>query len=440
MSTARKVLLIAATALVVAGVALAGTAFALAGGDFRNLSTDQRHWEQCAYEISADQVALLSRISVSDSEDVRIEGYEGDTIRIEYWEHEQRGVLVERQGNELIVDGSDGGRSATFGVLFSYPEDHTTRVLVPKDFDGDLEAYGVDGGDASVARFEKLGAVTVDTESGMALANSFKAENLRLESDNGLVQGNLVTVNGTLSASASNGDVSLGSILADEVQARSENGFASLADTTANVQLGVATLNGDMGLLRVDAPSIETSSENGSIELTLPGTESDYALDAAAENGTVYGPTFFKSNAGRNVTARTQNGDVTVDFEGGDLSEESVVYRGEALEEVLGIQQEHGWVQPEGIDAAEADSTGENGVGNDDAANGAAEPAAAASPAAPAGSAAPGAPTGPDSPSAPTTPANDPASAATPEQEPGATPDGFDRSIGAFMRLFDWVV
>lgn len=133
--------------------------------------------------------------------------------------------------------------------------------------------------------------------------------------------------------------------LAGEVQARSENGFASLADTTANVQLGVATLNGDMSLLRVDAPSIEASSENGSIELTLPGAESDYALDAAAENGTVYGPAFFKSNADRNVTARTQNGSITVDVEGGDLDEESVVYRGEALEEVLGIQQEHGWVE-----------------------------------------------------------------------------------------------
>ena len=343
MSTTRKVLLIIATALVVAGVTLAGTAFALAGGDLRNLSTDQRHWEQGAYEIPADQVAALSTISVSDSEDISIEGYEGDTIRIEYWENEQRGVLIEQEGDGLIVSGSDGKHRTTFGVLFSYPEDHATRVLVPKDFDGDLEAFGVDGSDASVVRFEKLGTVTIDTESGIALANSFKAENLRLESDNGLVQGNLVTVDDTLSASASNGDVSLGSILAGKVQARSENGFVSLAETTANVQLGVATLNGDMGLLRVDAPSIEASSENGSIKLTLPGTESDYTLDAAAENGTVYGPTFFKSNADRNVTVRTQNGNVTVDFEGGDLGEESVVYRGEGLEEVLVIQREHGW-------------------------------------------------------------------------------------------------
>lgn len=45
------------------------------------------------------------------------------------------------------------------------------------------------------------------------------------------------------------------------------------------------------------------------------------------------------------MTARTQNGSIAVDFEGGDLDEESVVYRGEALEEVLGIQQEHGWVE-----------------------------------------------------------------------------------------------
>lgn len=125
MSTARKVLLIIATALVVAGITLAGTAFALAGGDLRNLSTDQRHWEQGAYEIPADQVAALSTISVSDSEDISIEGYEGDTIRIEYWENEQRGVLI-----ELTLPGAESDyaldAAAENGTVYGPPSSRAT--------------------------------------------------------------------------------------------------------------------------------------------------------------------------------------------------------------------------------------------------------------------------------------------------------------------------
>ena len=66
MTTARKVLLIIATALVAAGVVIAGSAFALAGGDIRSLSTDQREWEMHTYEIPADEAALISSIEVSD--------------------------------------------------------------------------------------------------------------------------------------------------------------------------------------------------------------------------------------------------------------------------------------------------------------------------------------------------------------------------------------
>lgn len=334
MSTARKVLLIVATALVVAGVALAGTAFTLAGGDFRNLSTDQRHWEQSAFEVPADQAAALSAIEVGDDEGVRIEGYEGDTIRIEYWENERRSVQIDQQGSTLAITG-ESDATPTIGVFVFSTEDHDTRVLVPKDFAGSITANG-SGSDVSVARFACLGKVEIASESGAATANCIRAESLRIESDNGLVQANLVTVDGSLSAKATNGDAVLGSILADKIWVVNDNGFSSLADASAGELVSVSSQNGGIDLLRVDAPSIEAASANGDVSLTLPGTESDYALDASAENGAVYGPTFFKHDADRAVTVRTENSDVSIDFEGGDLDGESVVYRGEALDEVLG--------------------------------------------------------------------------------------------------------
>lgn len=408
MTTAHKVLLIVATALVVAGVALAGTAFALAGGDFRNLSTDQRHWEQCFYEVPADQVAALSAIEASDSEEIRVEGYDGDTIRIEYWENERRGMFIDQQDGTLLVNGDAGANGASWGVfVFSFSsEDHATRVLVPKSFGGDISVYGTDEG-ASVAGFERLGDVTVSSRSGSATANSLRVGSLAIESDNGLVQGNLVTADGVVSARASNGDISLGSILADELWTRNDNGSTSLADATAATLMSVSSQNGSIDLLRVDAPSVEASSANGSVELALPGKESDYALDAAAENGTVYAPTFFTHDADRHVTVRTDNGSITVDFEGGDLDEESVVHHGEALDEVLGIQREHGWVQPEGLaepadgeSGTEAESSsdakagtgahsGEAGAGASETGTSLVAPATPATPAAPAAPAAP---------------------------------------------------
>ena len=141
MTTARKVLLIVATVLVVTGAIIAGSAFALAGGDMQNLSNDDRAWAKQTQEIPAEDVAAITSIEAhDDTEEVRIEGYDGDSIRIEYWEHQRRGVSISQDGGTLSVDSSTAA-GPFIGILASQPEDHSTCVYVPHGFEGSIFAF-----------------------------------------------------------------------------------------------------------------------------------------------------------------------------------------------------------------------------------------------------------------------------------------------------------
>lgn len=338
MTTARKALLIIATALVAAGIVIAGSAFALAGGDMRSLSTDQREWEMHTYEIPADEAALISSIEVSDdTEDVRVEGYDGDAIRIEYWDHQQRGVSITQEDGALLVGADTADEIALIGFFVSYPDEHALRISVPHDFAGSIFA-SADEGHASAVGFDNLGPTVIESRNGMAIANSLYAESLRMESENGNLPCDLVTVDGTLQADAGNGDISLDSTLADIVAVSAGNGNVSAAGVTARTSIQVDTQNGSADLYYTDAPETIATSENGDVTLTLPGSQTDYRVEASATNGFVEGLTGSASDdaATRTVTARTVNGNVEITCDLLDLDEPGRLYDGSALEQLIG--------------------------------------------------------------------------------------------------------
>ncbi len=338
MTTARKVLLIIATALVAAGVVIAGSAFALAGGDIRSLSTDQREWEMHTYEIPADEAALISSIEVSDdTEDVRIEGYDGDAIRIEYWDHQQRGVSITQEDGALLIGADTVDEIGLIGFFVSYPDDHALRISVPHDFAGSIFA-SADEGNASAVGFGNLGPTVIESRNGMAIANSLRAKTLRMESENGSLQCDIVTVDGTLQADAGNGDISLDSTLADIVAVSSGNGNVSAAGVTARTSIQVGTQNGSADLYYTDAPETIATSENGDVTLSLPGDQKDYRVQSSATNGFVEGLTGSASDdtATRTVTARTTNGNVEITYDLLDLDEPGRLYDGSALEQLIG--------------------------------------------------------------------------------------------------------
>lgn len=337
MMTARKVLLIIATALVVTGAIIAGSAFALAGGSMQNLSNDDRAWTKQTQEIPAEDVAAIASVEAhDDTEAIRIEGYDGDSIRIEYWEHQRRGVSISQDGGTLSIDSSTT-EGPFIGILVSQPEDHSTCVYVPHGFEGSIFA-SAESENASIAGFDHLDDAVIETDGGFAIANSFAAKTARLESSNGGVQCNIVTVDGTLQANATGGgDIVMDSVLADVVHADTTNGHISMAQTSARSSLQTTSKDGYVNLHYTDAPETIVTSDNGDATLAMPGDRMDYRIDARADNGVVTGQagSSFDESATRSITVATANGNVSLTFDLLDLDESGTVYRGEALEQLL---------------------------------------------------------------------------------------------------------
>lgn len=328
--TSRKALLVTATILVAAGAVLMLGVFSLVGGDMEKLSTDQHDWTRKTYETPADPSAALASIACSDdSESVYIEGYAGDTVRVEYWVHQQRDVEVRQDGDSLSIAGSTSDDPSGIRVFVGTSEDHSTRVLVPQEFTGSLRASST-AGYASVANVDSASEVDVDSENGFALASNLRAQTLRMESRNGFVQCDTVSIAEDLTVSSENGTVTLDSVLADNVSASSENGTISVVATTAQDTLSAALRNGDISLSGIDAFEIETNADGGTTRIALPGNIDDYAIFATAENGYVSAPAASNRGAARQVMAQSKNGELFVYCEGGDLEAPDIVYRGEA--------------------------------------------------------------------------------------------------------------
>lgn len=336
MTPSRKALLTCAGALIAVGAAISFVAFVLAGGDVANLSNERRDWRRETHEqLSAAEFARITSIEVSDSETVRVEGYDGDTVVLDCWINRDRSVTVSLRGDRdrLVVEGNDDMSDPQFG-LFVSGQDHDTVVRVPRTFSGDVSATSSEGG-AAVAGFEGLGDVTVSSESGTVSLSAVGAASATIEGGNGYVHVDVTNVEGTLAVSSANGMVYLNEVVAEDVRAASTNGDVTVNDCTARGSISATSDNGSAVLWRTDAPVSEARSSNGAVEVHLPGTESDYLIDASSQNGECRAPEGNRA-AEREVVARSQNGSVLVDLEGSDLSLEETLYRGEELATVLG--------------------------------------------------------------------------------------------------------
>lgn len=335
MTPSRKALLTCAGALIAAGAAISAVAFVLAGGDIANLSNERRDWRQETHEqLSAAEFANVTSIEVSDSETVRVEGYDGDVVVVECWINADRSVTVSLRGDRdrLVVEGSAPVPGTQLG-LFVSGRDHDTVVRVPKTFSGDVTASSTEG-DAAVAGFEGLGDVSVLATNGTASLSTVGAASATVESENGYVHVDIANVEGDLAARSTNGAVRLNKIVAEGVRAESSNGDVTVNNCAAQGEIGASVDNGTVVLYRTDAPVTEADSSNGAVEVHLPGRESDYFIDASSQNGECRAPEGSR-DAEREVVARSRNGSVLVDLEGSDLGHEETLYHGEKLEPAL---------------------------------------------------------------------------------------------------------
>ncbi|MFE3074111.1 DUF4097 family beta strand repeat-containing protein [Streptomyces sp. NPDC059247] len=132
-------------------------------------------------------------------------------------------------------------------------------------------------------------AVTVQDDNGGVTAEGFTTP-LKIRSDNGSVRVSRATA--ALDLGSDNGDITVGpGATAPDVVARSDNG-------SVRITLGAVPRR------------VEAVTDNGDITVALPTAE--YEVTGASGNGRVRVDVPRRDASGHSVTARSDNGDVTV--------------------------------------------------------------------------------------------------------------------------------
>ncbi|MFF5917323.1 DUF4097 family beta strand repeat-containing protein [Streptomyces flavochromogenes] len=205
-----------------------------------------------ALTVDSDNSELV--ITPADIDDVRVER------QVDGWVFMGSGPEPEWK----LVDGTLTLRVRCDGVTANCDAIH--RIQVPRDV-----------------------AVTVENDNGRVTAEGF-ATPMKVRSDNGDVR--VRKAGGALDLGTENGDVAVeDGATAPEVVARSDNGAIRIALGSVPRRVDVVTDNGD-------------------VHVSLPTAE--YEVTGASDNGEVRIDVPRRDKSGHSVSARSDNGDISV--------------------------------------------------------------------------------------------------------------------------------
>lgn len=313
MTTARKVVLIVATALLVGGAAIAFGAFAAAGFDFRNLSNSGRDWESAAVTLPAETDAPHTAIVMRGGDaSVRFEPADGDAVEVKYWNNSERQVNVVDEGGTVSIEEENWNRFRVMFFYFGDFQDHTTVVKVPRSFTGTIEVQ-VDNSSIDVSQIEGLESATIVSQNGNIKVAGVEVGALKLRTQNGMVEASDATAKELL-VEAQNGTATLADIDADALKVTSTNGEVRLSRVSAQ-SVSATSMNALVEAAMLAADDIELTTMNGEIQAIMEGSSDDYAIDAASVNGTVDVPRGADAaDATKHLTACSENGAISVTF------------------------------------------------------------------------------------------------------------------------------
>lgn len=308
MTTARKVVLIIATALVIGGCAISFGAFAAADFRLENLSNMPRDWTEVTETLDAESVAAHNAIIVdSEAGDVRFEASSSDAIEVTYWKSELRNTEITNTNGELHITCTSKPRIGVMIMDFDFT-DRSTVVKVPASFAGSVTVRSHEGS-TTIDDMPSLSAVSVTTNNGHAHIGRSTADSVELRTENGVVDINDVTAN-SVEAFTRNGSVQMAFIeAAGAVTAQGGNGNISVNDLRA-ATLSVFAESGSIELRGIDADTVETRSQTGNQHLNDVSTG---RLTAQSMQGSIDG-TALVARDGASVQADT--GEVSLSFTG----------------------------------------------------------------------------------------------------------------------------
>lgn len=308
MTTARKVVLIIATALVIGGCAISFGAFAAADFRLENLSNVPRDWTEATETLDPESIAPHKAIIVdSSSGNVRFEASSSDAIEITYWKSDLRNTEITDKDGELHITCTSKPRIGVMIMDFDFT-DRSTVVKVPASYAGSVTVRSNEG-NTTIDDMPSLSTVSVTNNNGHAHIGRSTAESVEMRTENGVVDINDVTVN-SMEAFSRNGSVQMTSIEATgAVTAQGGNGNVSVNDLRA-ATMSVFVESGSIELRDIEADTVETRSQTGNQQLNDVSTG---RLTAQSMQGSIDGNALI-ARGGASVQVDT--GEVSLSFTG----------------------------------------------------------------------------------------------------------------------------
>lgn len=278
MSTAKKVLLLAAVICVVVGLFLCFGVSAVMGYDYAKLNAQTA--ETNTYTIEE----AFANLSVKAAEcDVRLRPSEGDVCQVVCRESNKVSHAVYVEDDTLFIERSDSRKwYERIGIFFGWINMEITVYLpesayaslsvvsvsgdveIPAGFSfADAEVQSTSGDVLFLASAE--GALSLKTVSGNLSVRDSAPKSLRAQSTSGDVSIASVEPEGELTVKTVSGDVTLARVVCGSLEAESTSGDVSCTNLFVSENLRIKTVSGDVDLRVCDADTLWIKTVSGDV-------------------------------------------------------------------------------------------------------------------------------------------------------------------------------
>lgn len=269
-------------------------------GDLDAVDVTEAGFRQTRYTYSADQNRALD-ISVSSC-DVVIAGTDTDSIIVDVLESDKYKYRISTSDNTLVIrDGEVEAENETlniFGIKIPAGKKRATTytglaviVYLPTGFDGKINVNSTDGS-------LKLGNLTL-------------GEELSATTTNGTVSLSDIDAY-DITASTSDGRLSLANISATEIKAKTSSARITAEDVTAK-RLTLTTSGASIDFSRLFGEKFDFTTDGGDITGSILGDELLYSIETETDR-TAYPKSKENERAKYRLTAKTTGGDIDISF------------------------------------------------------------------------------------------------------------------------------
>ncbi len=251
-----------------------------------------------------------------------------------------------------IKDGVSTNLLDHLQVNLFFWETNDVDIYLPKSYQNDLTLQ-TSNASIHTGALTLNGRLSLKTSNSGLDANALRAKELLLQSTNGKITLESCTAEETLDVHTTNGGITLAGVAATDITVSTTNGHVALhgiepsgllevenkngridcEDVTvsqaffsttnaaidlnrvvAESKLSAQTTNGRLGLERIQSSNITLISTNAAVTGSIVGSQADYNITSATSNADNNLPTQINAIAGKQLSIKTTNGKINVQF------------------------------------------------------------------------------------------------------------------------------